>query len=39
VPTLERTSREGAPPGKSSPLVRQRGKLCGYFIVISYLID
>src|SRR5260221_6870405 len=34
VPTLERTSREGAPPGKSSPFVRQRGKLCGYFIVI-----
>src|SRR3981081_1879980 len=31
---LERTSREGAPPGKGSPFVRQRGKLCGYFIVI-----
>jgi hypothetical protein len=34
VPTLERTTREGTPPGKSSPFVRQRGILCGYFIVI-----
>jgi hypothetical protein len=34
VPTLERTTREGTPPGKSSPFVHQRGILCGYFIVI-----
>jgi len=33
VPTLERTTRERALPSKISPFVRQRGILCGYFIV------
>src|SRR5260221_12768613 len=34
VATLERTTREGVSPGKSSPFLRQRGILCGYFIVV-----
>src|SRR5260221_713108 len=34
VPTLERITREGVSPGKSSSFVRERGTLCGYFIVI-----
>src|SRR5258708_30893200 len=34
VPTLERTTREEALPGKTSPFVRQRGILCGDFIII-----
>src|SRR5215469_9289991 len=34
VPTLERTTREPALPGNSSLLVRQRGILYGWSIVI-----
>jgi hypothetical protein len=34
VSTLERTTRERALSGKSSPFVRQRGILFGYFIAI-----
>src|SRR5258708_6571551 len=34
VSTLERTTREGVPPGKGSPFVCQRGILCGCFILI-----
>src|SRR5260221_2034162 len=36
VPTLERTTRESALASESSPFVRQRGILCGYFIVVPY---